>query len=201
MNVDRGGAGRPPSSTRAEIRACRWRARGCSGAEPPRRRPRIGRARRAASARRRSAPPPYGHEHGDHVPPPIDSPFSSGIVSALHFQILRPQSFRTLARALTAPAATATTSPDDHCTTSRALAPRSLCSILVLFALATSVGAITPARKRARDRARLRRADARTVAELMQKGELPPWKLAEQGTARYDQPAESPVAWAALNSA
>ena len=47
-------------------------------------------------------------------------------------------------------------------------------------------------------------ADARTVEELMQKGQLPNLKkLAEQGTFAplgTTNPAESPVAWAALNS-
>src|SRR5882672_12107903 len=47
-------------------------------------------------------------------------------------------------------------------------------------------------------------ADARTVEELMAKGQLPNLKkLAEQGTFAplgTTNPAESPVAWAALNS-
>lgn len=47
-------------------------------------------------------------------------------------------------------------------------------------------------------------ADARTVAELMQKGQLPNLqKLAQQGTFAplgTTNPAESPVAWAALNA-
>src|SRR5882672_9006469 len=46
--------------------------------------------------------------------------------------------------------------------------------------------------------------DARTVAELMQRGQLPNLKkLADQGTFAplgTTNPAESPVAWAALNS-